>query len=78
MILNLDIRSNQMIPKFYASNFLKLYFISQIFIDLNRSISCIKCYLNFSQQIFCGQNVGKYYFICHEKARETKQKLDID
>ena len=39
---------------------------------------CIKCYLNFSQLIFYGQNVGKYYFICHEKPRETKQKLDID
>ena len=29
--------------KMFARNFLKLYFISQIFIDLNRSISCIKC-----------------------------------
>jgi len=43
MILNLDIRSNQMIPKFFSRNFLKLYFISRIFIDLNKSISCIKC-----------------------------------
>jgi len=43
MILNLDIRSNQMIPKVFARNSPKLYSISKIFIDLNRSISCIKC-----------------------------------
>jgi len=47
MILNLDIRSNQMIPKFFDRNSPKLYPISQIFIDLNRSISCIKCYSIF-------------------------------
>ena len=34
-------------PIFYR-NSQKLYSISQIFIDLNRSISCIKCYSNFS------------------------------
>ena len=77
MILNLDIRSNQMIPKFFARYFLKLYFISQIFIDLNRSRSCIKCYLNFSQLIFCRQNEDKYYFIGHDNPRILKKNLDI-
>ena len=73
MILSLDIRSNQLIPRFFDRNSPKLYPISQIFIDLNRSISCIKCYSNFSQLIFCGQIADKYYFICHDKLRRTNQ-----
>ena len=59
MILNLNIRSNQMIPKFFARNFIKLYSISQIFSDLNRSISCIKCYSNFSEVKFLQTNCGQ-------------------
>ena len=55
-----------MIPKTFARNSLKLYSISQIFIDLNRSISCIKCYLNFSQIIFWGQIAVKYVVICQD------------
>ena len=73
MILNLGIRSNQMIPKIFANNSLKLYSISQIFIDLNRSILCIKCQSNFSQLILCEQIDDKYYFIYHDKPRKTKQ-----
>ena len=78
MILNLDIRSNQMIPKFFSRNFLKLYFISRILTDLNRSISCIKCYLNFSQLIFCEEIAEKYYFISHDKPLRSKQKSNSD
>ena len=43
MKLNLSIRSNQKIPKFFSNNFLKLYPSFQSFIDLNSSVSCIKC-----------------------------------